>query len=150
MGYILKIGEAVVKIGNNILANINTLTSSIIDVTFDRPAGVALDIANDRYYICESDTNSVRIMKYSDNTEIATVSGFSSPRGIALDIANNRYYVCNLNADSVRIMKYSDNTEIDTINAQSSYKIALDIANNNIFISTFGNDKLRILTYKYI
>ena len=107
MGYVLQVDGKLPAFGNNILVNRNRLTVQTMLITgFDTPRGIALDIANNRYYVCNFNSNTVRIMNYTTNEQIALITGFVSPTGIALDIANNRYYVCNYSGGTVRIDNY--------------------------------------------
>ena len=151
MGYVLQVGGKLPAYGNNILTNRNVVTVATNNVLgFSSSYGIALDIANNRYYVCNSGSNTVRVMNYTTNSEIAVVSGFSSPRFIALDIANNRYYVTSYSNNSVRIMNYTTNAEIAVISGFSSpIGIALDIANNRYYVTTQGTNAVRIDTYLY-
>jgi len=103
--------------------------------------GIALDVANDRYYVSSGST--VRIMKYSDNTQIASITGFTYAYGIALDIPNNRYFVSN--TTSIRVMKYSDNSELfHILNFTNTYKIVADNSNNRLYVCDRGAGKFKI------
>ena len=112
MGYILKIGDNLPTIGNNILANNNTVISVALTYnpsgSFNSPNGIALDVANNRYYVTNNNASTVSIIDYTTNTLISVVSTasglFNNPNAIALDIANNRYYVANNNNSTVSII----------------------------------------------
>ena len=55
MGYILKIGTNIPTIGGNVLINRNQLSLQSIGISgFNSPVGIALDIANNRYYVAIS------------------------------------------------------------------------------------------------
>ena len=108
MAYLIKHNNGVQRIGNNVFNVKDKSTSAIYTVDqptpFSSPAGIALDIANDRYYVVNYNSSSVRIMQYSTNTQLALITGFSGPYGIALDVANDRYYVCNYNSNNISIV----------------------------------------------
>ena len=121
MSHLIKSDTKIWKVGSKIFKSIDTITTieeSVIS-GFDIPTGIALDVSNDRYYVCNWAHGTVRIMKYSDNTQIALVTGFNRAAGIALDVSNDRYYVSNYGTNTVRIMKYSDNTQIALVTGVS-------------------------------
>jgi len=107
MSHLIKNGTSLLRQENNIFGVKNTYTNVFNTITgFSGPHGIALDIANNRYYVCNYTSNTVRIMDYTTNAQIALITGFSGPYGIDLDIANNRYYVCNNTSNTVFIVSY--------------------------------------------
>jgi DNA-binding beta-propeller fold protein YncE len=76
-----------------------TNTQIALITGFATPRGVALDVANNRYYV--SGGASVRIMDYTTNTQIVSISADGS--GIALDMPKNQYYLTNQTGNTVQI-----------------------------------------------
>ena len=137
------------KYNSNTVEIRNLTTDALIGSAltgFENPAGIALDIANDRYYVACVGSNLVRVMQYSTHTQITTITGISACSGLVLDVHNDRIYVSGYGEGSVKVYRHSDNSYVGTIGGSMVNPTGAGIIGDKLYVPEGG--KSTILIYQ--
>jgi uncharacterized repeat protein (TIGR01451 family) len=117
--------------------------------------GIAFDEINDRLYIADQSSNTVRYFETTNFTESGNiVLSTHRPIGIAVDQVRNFLYTGAIFNGDVNLVKYDLNTDTETAvdintaigtSSEGAIGVAVDEDNGNVYVSTgFSYDGLLI------
>lgn len=98
-------------------------------------------------YIADSSTNSVSVIRTTDQAVIKTIPVGSAPRGIAVSPQGGNVYVTNEADGTVSVIRTSDHTVTDTVRVGNSPRgIAVDPDEVYVYVANYADNTVSVLT----
>ena len=123
-----------------------TITLDLFQTQNSKPLGdvcQSLTFFNQKGYVVVNNSQKIEVVKQSDFTSLATISGFTSPRYF-LPVSNNKAYVTDLYANKIAVVNLSNNSISNYINCKT-WTEELVLSYGKAFVCTPKSDKIYVI-----
>jgi YVTN family beta-propeller protein len=111
------------------------------------PAAIAINAANDRIYVANSESGTISVLDGTTDSVITTLTVGPNPYVLAADSRSNKIYVSNTFSDQLTIIDGATNS-LGKLKAGSADAIAIDEELGKVYLLGYEDEYLKVLDEK--